>query len=360
MKRISAALLASFMLFSCSITLYKGKTEVHESKQNPGSKNFAAVSPVKAEYDTSAIELEPIFKSGLNVINLGEKVNTSEADYAPAVTADGKTIYFISNRDGSIKAAKDSKFFKSFEESEKSHDFWVLKKTGKLDKVFSEPYHIKNTNKIAELNTEFNEGSCSISGDGKTMFFAGCNRPGGFGSCDILCVSIDGDSIGNIITLWPNISSADWDSQPSVTNNQDRVYFSSNRPGPNGLKNNDIWYSDWDDERKEFKPARNLSEINSPGQEWSPFISPDGLTLYFSSDGLEPNFGGFDLYVTRFNPETKKWTKPKNLGKPINSDKNDTFLTMPPSGDVIYFSSDRTDIPGYQGGYDIFMALPAN
>ena len=119
----------------------------------------------------------------------------------------------------------------------------------------------------------------------------------------------------------------------------------------------DIYYSDWDSLNNEWSKAKLLNEINTPGNEACPFIEADNLTLIFSSDSYSPNYGGLDLYITRYDPQTQLWSKPENLGKPINTKYDDMFATMPESGDVIYFSSDRKDIQGSQGGYDLYIAI---
>ena len=128
-------------------------------------------------------------------------------------------------------------------------------------------------------------------------------------------------------------------------------------------KDFDIWYCDWDDDLGEWKKAKNLGpDVNTPAMEMSPFIAPDGRTLFFSSNGHLPNMGGLDFYRTKKTGEKDKegrdrWAKPEQLPAPINSPEKDAFLSMPPSGDVLYFSSEREDIKGAKGEYDIYMAF---
>lgn len=100
-------------------------------------------------------------------------------------------------------------------------------------------------------------------------------------------------------------------------------------------------------------PKHMGSTINTIGMEMGPFIAADGKTLYFSTNGL-PGYEGRDIFVTVRQDETwLSWSKPKNLGKPINTDEHDTFFQAPASGEVGYYSSTK----GAVGRNDIFSIL---
>ncbi|MCO6467040.1 MAG: OmpA family protein [Bradyrhizobiaceae bacterium] len=105
-----------------------------------------------------------------------------------------------------------------------------------------------------------------------------------------------------------------------------------------------------------FTAPKNLGDVvNTIGTEMAPFIAADGRTLYFASNG-HPGYEGRDLFVTvRQDDSWLNWSKPKNLGKPINSDEHDLFFQVPASGEVGYFSSTKNSV----GSDDIFsIALP--
>jgi outer membrane protein OmpA-like peptidoglycan-associated protein len=289
-------------------------------------------------------------KETIRIINLGPTINYKGLDYAPTISADGRTLYFVSDRPGS-KYNNETESF--------SHDFWATKKAERLDTNFFTPFNIDTTTIYGNVgvNTQFNEGAASIAADRQSLYFTGCNRPDGLGDCDLYKTEIVGDKWGRPINLGPNVNSERWESMPSISAGKERIYFASNRPGPNGDKNFDIWYSDYDWDLEEFLPAKNLQQVNTPGREFAPFIGADGVTLFFSSDGYSPNFGGLDFYVTRYDEETETWSTPQNMGEPINTDKDELFITLPAGGDVIYFSSKRQDLEGYQGDLDLFMAF---
>lgn len=289
----------------------------------------------------------------IKIVNLGPIVNYSGVDYAPTVSADGKTLYFVSDRQGS-KLTKDGA---------SSHDFWAAKKEYRMDSVFFQPYNIDTETTYGDrsVNTSYHEGAASIAADNQTLYFTACNRADGFGSCDIYKSTIEGDKWSLPINLGANVNSKYWDSQPSISPDQKRLYFASTRPGPHSkgkgsFDEMDIWYCDYDDDEEEWKPAVNLEALNTSEQDWTPFISADNQTLFFSSNGHKPRVGGLDFYFSR-SEDGINWAAPQNLGEPINTKEDDSFITLPASGDIIYFASKRTDIPRYQGDYDIFMAF---
>jgi len=289
-------------------------------------------------------------KETIRVINLGAGVNWKGLDYAPTISADGRTLFFVSDRPGSKWNPETNSY---------SHDFWAVRKADRLDTNFFQPYNIDTTTIFGNLgvNTPYNEGAASIAADRQSLYFTGCSRPDGLGSCDIYKTTIEGDKWGKPYNLGQNVNSEKWESQPSITAGQDRLYFVSNRPGPNGDENFDIWYSDYDWDMEEWKPAQNLTQINTKGREFSPFIGADGVTLFFASDSYSPNFGKLDFYVSKFDEATSKWSQPQNLGDWINTSEDEQFITLPASGDIVYWSSKREDKPGYQGSFDLFMAF---
>ncbi len=366
---ISIALLFVFALLNSSVL-----AQINSNSNNSDVNTSTETQSNNRELHLYAAKLEPISEgpqedetsegksiigdpSKIRIINLGPTINHEGFDYAPTVSADGRTLYYVSNSPGSKLEAKGGK-------NDYSHDFWAAKKENRLDTVFRQPYNIDTTTHLGELgvNTKYNEGAASIAADKQSLYFTACNKPDGLGDCDIYKSTIQGDQWGRPRNLGRNVNSKHFDSQPSIAPDQSRIYFVSTREGPNSdgdpsAENMDIWYSDWDPELEEWQPAKNLEEINTPGEDVSPFIAADGVTLFFASTGYEPNYGETDFYVTRYNYETESWSEPENLGEPINTDGREQFITLPASGDILYFSSTRKDLSGYQGSLDVFMAF---
>ncbi len=345
-----------FVFFVLILSNYSFASSESKSTNESEFYLYGVVLEPSSVYSPSQDQPEIFDRSKIRIINLGPVVNWKGLDYAPTVSADGRTLYFVSNRAGSKINPKFKK---------PSHDFWATKKNDRLDTIFFKPYNIDTTTIYGYqgVNTPENEGVASIAADGQTLYFTACMRPDGFGDCDIYKSTIVGDQWSRPVNLGPNVNSKYFDAQPSIAPDQSRIYFVSTRPGPNSdgdnsnWENMDIWYSDWDPDLEDWKPAQNLTAINTKCQDCGPFIAADNQTLFFSSKCHQPNYGGLDFYVIKYDPATKTWSKPQNLGQPINTPEDELFITLPASGDVLYWSSRRRDIPSYQGDYDVFMAF---
>jgi outer membrane protein OmpA-like peptidoglycan-associated protein len=311
---------------------------------------------------SAAAQGEDVFRGkSVRIINPGKPLNHSGLDYAPAIRPDGKTLYYVSNRAGSKQNASGGF----------SHDFWSIVKRDRLDTVFFEPANMDTIARAADngLNTARNEGVPSISANGRAMFFTGCDRPDVLrrkkpvngvkiedDACDIYIVEQNENGEWGIPrNLGAAVNSESWDGHPSISPDGSRLYFASDRPG--GLGDVDIWYSDYDANRNRWLPAKNAGNvINTPFRDWSPFIAANNRELFFASEAHQPNYGGTDFYVA-VRDEKDRWSRPRNLGQPINTSANEAFICTPASRDVLYFASQRSDISGYQGNFDIFMAF---
>ena len=203
---------------------------------------------------------------------------------------------------------------------------------------FSNGKWTKPENLGSPLNTPDNEAAQTITADATQMFFTANNRKDGKGSFDIYH-SVKSNGVWTPPrNLDEPVNTPAWETQPSISADGRTLYFVSTRGGGKG--GSDIWTSTLDDNGKWCKPV-NIEEINTSGDESSPFIHPDGRTLYFASDGW-PGMGGFDLFVTR-KDSSGKWSTPVNLGYPINSRHNEQGMIVNARGDRAYYSSDRGD-----------------
>ena len=253
-------------------------------------------------------------------INLGASINTAADEYSPVSTADDKTIIFT-------------------RQIGQNEDFY---QANKVDNQWQKSVYLSD-----RINTpNYNEGSESVSQDGKFLFFTGCNRPDGKGRCDIYVATKKGDDWGKPFSLSPPINTPGWESQPSISADGRTLYFVSNRKG--GYGGYDIWKSNLTD--KGWSEPENLgSNVNTPYNEQSPFIHPDDSTLYFCSNGW-PGMGNQDLFVSRLAKDGK-WQVPKNLGYPINTNGDESGLSLTAGGAYAFFSSNKLD--GF-GGFDIY------
>jgi OmpA-OmpF porin, OOP family len=191
---------------------------------------------------------------------------------------------------------------------------------------------------IQELNTEFNEGTCTISADGKVLIFTVCEGSAKrqvLGSCDLFISYNVGGKWQEPQNMGPNVNSRYWDTQPSLTADGRTLYFISERPG--GLGGYDIWRTKRADDGT-WGRAENLRSVNTRANELAPFIHVNGTTLFFSSDGYA-NYGGYDLF--RSELKHGKWQTPTNLGYPINDHRNQMGLFITADGKTGYYSHEE-------------------
>jgi outer membrane protein OmpA-like peptidoglycan-associated protein len=241
-------------------------------------------------------------------------LNSFPLQYFPVLTADENTIIYTS-RDGV-----------SFHDDE---NIVVSEKDDGGN--WQKPISIS-----PNINSQFNEGTCTISADGRTLIFTNCEGRPGFGSCDLYISNKTGDEWSEPKNLGRNVNSMSWDSQPSLSADGRRLFFISDRAG--GMGKRDIWMSERDS-NNEWQRATNLgSVVNSPEDEVSPFIHANGTTLFFASTGF-PGFGGFDLYKCELTGSV--WSAPENLGYPLNTHEDQVSLFVATNGKSGYYSYER-------------------
>lgn len=300
--------------------------QFQRAKEMHNSANLSKVDELKFNdlyaKTTAAIEIQsnPV---NFTPKNLGTNINTPYDDYHPSITVDDNTIIYTTNLPTSNPRVKQEDLFSSTKNGE-------------------------NWNKsvpLSSINTSTNEGAQSITADGKTMFFTICGAPGGLGSCDIYMSKKIGGQWIKPINLGEPINSKYWESQPSCSADGRTLYFASNRPGGNGKK--DIYVSHLQNGQW-TKPVNLGPEINTKNDDESPYIHADGTTLYYATDGLA-GMGKKDIFGTKLIQ--KEWTKPENLGYPINTYEDESHLIINAEGTKGYFASNRF---GGVGGFDIY------
>ncbi|WP_372751200.1 hypothetical protein [Labilibaculum sp.] len=273
----------------------------------------------------------------ISIINLGNKINTEFSEHSPGVTADETTMVFTSRRKGTgSKIDTDGQYFE---------DIYI---THLKNGIWSDPRG------ISELNTPDHDASISISADGQELYIykaePGNNKTGENG--DIFVSRLKGTKWEQPEKLAPVINSQSKESHISISADGRTIYFSSNRPG--GFGGMDV-YTVTKLPNGKWGRARNLGPaINTEYDEDSPFIHPDGKTLYFSSAGHE-TMGGLDIFKS-VNSKGR-WTPPENIGYPINSTDDDIYYTPTPDGKRAYFASYRK---GSHGKTDIFLIKMPN
>ncbi|WP_428665386.1 OmpA family protein [Runella sp.] len=186
-----------------------------------------------------------------------------------------------------------------------------------------------------KVNTDKNEGTCSISADGTTLVFTGCHQKDGYGSCDLYISRKIGQTWQSPRNLGSIINTQNWESQPSLSTDGRTLYFSSDRP--KGVGGKDIWVSQLDTSGEWTNPSNLGETINTVFDEISPFIHSNNETLFFASDGRE-GMGGFDLYISKLESEKEDWTIPINLGYPINDFADQQGFFIAPDCQQAFYS----------------------
>lgn len=259
---------------------------------------------------------------------MDEVLNGFQYQYFPVLTADQEFIFFTARDDISTEDIFVSRFF---------NGEWV------------QPQSIS-----PNINTpSYNEGTCSVSGDGRTLVFTSCNSPGGKGRCDLYISTRKGSTWSKPVNMGQNVNSKFWDSQPSLSADGRTLYFSSDRPGGRGRM--DIWVSSRNEDG-EWGIARNAgSPINTPGEEFSPVVHPSNKALYYATNGYE-GFGGLDLFYTV--KDSSGWQKPVNMGAPINTWKDEVAFFVAADGETAYYSTNESDERGRNRSFLYTLKLP--
>jgi outer membrane protein OmpA-like peptidoglycan-associated protein len=264
-------------------------------------------------------------------------ISTAADEYLPVITPDNEMAYFTRSTfmeekfTGGINTERKRQERFSFSPNAGSNSFQA------------------GTPMPAPFNTNNNEGGASLSADNRYMFFTICKNDGGDQlNCDLFYTVFQNGTWSEIKNAGPNINGKDtWESQPSLSSDGRTLYFASNRVG--GLGGIDIWKST-KDAKGNWGPPENLGpRINTDGNEKSPFFHSDGQTLYFSSTG-HLGYGGYDIYLSKLSKDTG-WVKPKNIGYPINSERDDLGFFVSTDGKYGYFASDK--LKG-NGGWDVY------
>lgn len=258
--------------------------------------------------------------------NMGDAINTVYDDYWPSITADDSifvtTVMVPTEINGRILPQED--FYISYK---------VNKRWTKI-RPLGMP-----------INTLGNEGAQALFVDGKRYFYTACNRRNGLGACDLYYVEqVNGKwNVPELMSFPLNTRYSE--KQPSISPDGKKLYFSSNRPGGKGKM--DIWVSELDTNGYWKEPVNLGDSINTAGDEIAPYIHFDNKTLYFASDTWM-GMGGKDIFISRLH--NNAWSKPKNLGYPINTHEEEFGLIVSANGRKAYFASDREA----QKGRDIY------
>lgn len=262
--------------------------------------------------------------------NLGEHINSEYGDYAPKISPDGETLYFI-RRDHPNGYGDEDIYVSNLDE----YGEW------------SEAQNIG-----IPLNNQHPNGVYSVSQDGMELFLHNSYSDRGNNPS---ITRLEDQSWSDPITQYiPELNSVGVYHNGCLSVDGKFLMMSIQRSDSYG--GNDIYVMKKDDYDNWGEPINLGPTINTYAEEGSVFLAADGQTIYFSSAG-HSGYGNLDMYMSRrLDDSWYNWSSPVNLGPNINSDKKDNFYVIPAKGDFIYFSSTR----GGYGKEDIYrIGLPA-
>ncbi|MBO4282918.1 MAG: PD40 domain-containing protein [Bacteroidales bacterium] len=258
---------------------------------------------------------------------LDTTVNGKYDEYGPAVSADDSLLFFTSRRTTKRNQnrgyASDGKY---------------------VEKIYRSSRDTAWQKAVLTLGANF-RGHMAVQGvsnDGRKVILYKDKRGG-----DLYESELKGTSFGCAKRLPRCVNSKAHETSASYSYDGNTIYFCSDRSDM-GFGGHDI-YKVTKDEKGKWKNVENLGNVvNTPDDEITVFAHPDGKTLYFSSRGHD-GMGGFDIYVTTL--ENGKWTKPRNLGLPINTPGDDISFVITANGKNAYYASAQ---PNGFGEEDIY------
>ena len=268
---------------------------------------------IQSCYNAKQLMGKPVF---IKEKNLGNVINGSNSEFNPVISDNEDLLVF----------SRSGPFYDAILYSIKINGQW------------SQPI---NMNELLKVDKDLYP--TSISKDGKTLYmYSSANYDG-----NIYTSRFEKGVWSPIVKLNENINTKYWESHATISHDNKKLYFTSNRKG--SLGGLDIYVSNRDSSGN-WGPALNLGPvINSAYNEESPFLSQDDKTLFFSSRG-HFNMGGYDIFYSTLLPGGG-WSVPKNIGYPVNTTDDDIFYDPVNKGFEGYYAKES---PGGFGKQDIY------
>jgi tetratricopeptide (TPR) repeat protein len=276
-----------------------------------------------------------------NIKNIGSPLNTGEDEYVPVISADESVLIYtyVGKHVTGGKVNDDMKSDK--EEGYYHEDIYIAKRIA--DTTFSEGTSISNS-----INTKGHDAAIALSPDGTTLFTYKSTE---IDNGDIYTSTLSGDVWSEPVKLNSNINTGEWEGSCSISSDGRYLYFASERAG--GMGGKDLYVSEKVD--GDWGVAKNLGDkINTIYNDDAPFIHPDGITLFFSSEGHK-SIGGYDIMYSV--KQENNWIEPISMGMPLNTTEDDRYYVINAKGETGYFSSNRGETGG-KGRQDIYTVTP--
>jgi OmpA-OmpF porin, OOP family len=267
-------------------------------------------------------------RNDIIVTELDTMFNAGTSTFAINYYGDPNLVQFTSGRNGNTVG--DSK--KDADNAKYTADIYTLKKT---EGGWTDLKKIEGP-----ANSVANEGAGFLTLDRSFYYFTRWSTTNK-NECSIYLSKLFNEKWAPAERLNDNVNLAGYKTmQPALSPDGSVLYFSSNRPG--GFGKMDLWYVNIDEEGKPSGNPVNMGKMfNTAEDEVTPFFHYYTSTLYYSSNGLA-GYGGLDVFRSTFNSDSL-WSAPRNMGKPVNSSKDDAYFVMERSQRHGFVSSDRKE-----------------
>lgn len=266
---------------------------------------------------------------------LVKNVSSLNDEYFPMMSPDNELIFYTR------KSIRDNKYVEDFTYSLRPD----MNSEFDNGHAFAKPFNDGSFDSY---------GSATMSVDNKEMIICACkdittNQGQKYRNCDLYITHYERTGQGGNDYTWTplenmgrNINDVNvWEAQPTLSPDGKMLIYTRNGVVNGKLTaDNDLFYS-MRDERGKWSPAIPLGDLNTEAKDKSPFLHQDGVTLYFvsTSTNERKGVGGTDIFVSKYDKKTKKWSRPKNLGYPINTKEDEIGLFVSTNGHLAYYSS---------------------
>lgn len=310
--------------------------EKYKTTVSQGGKVVEAIRQIEMCNNAKELMKKPV---NVSFENLGKKVNSPEADYNPFVPTDESFIVFSTKRKevlgGNIDfdGAKCADVFVSFE---KDGEFQKAKNLGPT------------------INTDWVEEVVGLSADGGYILI-GIDNIEGYDDIWVSESKTRGAKISfqKSTSLGPYINTPETETAASLTLDGNTIYFSRTPLEHPGFGGTDIYVAHKLPNGSWCEPVNLGPTINTQYDEEFPYISGDGKTLYFASKGHN-SMGGYDVFRSDWDPKMKRWSRPQNLGYPINNTQDNFTFSRSDNSRYGYVSALRT---GGLGDLDLYRVV---
>ena len=281
------------------------------------AKDLLAIAEFRDEAYNNPVKFDPV--------NLGANVNTDGDEYVNQILPDGSRLFFT-RRSGEAdkQGVRDEQIY------------WSAIIDGE---------YMPSLPLTMDWHNKKRTGALTITPNQAKIYFVGIDFIDSYGRGDIYTSDFVDNEWTKPVNLGNIVNTSTMESQPCISADGKELYFVRYS---RTYESTDIYYSQL--YQGKWTNPRPITSANSKGNEMSPFLHPDGNTLYFASDGI-PGMGGYDIFMCR-KIDRGEWSDPVNLGYPINSEKNEISFVVSTDGKTGYISTDRD---GGLGGYDIYV-----